>query len=181
MESNPKQVSGEIFDIVNIMYLGLKGEQKRITKKASKLWNHENNLYKFMIALYNSSDINDKIRKPIEENINNGSCPADWETKKVSWKLHHGRINSLDESLEELSTELENIKEGKGYISEETHNEAMAEQLKEQQEIIRGISDQLGKARHQAKHFEDKCELQSKDLHAKIEYYKHELSNKIYQ
>ena len=176
-----KEELGEIFDIVNPMYIGLKGEKKRATRKACKLWKEDNNLRKFLLALYNSDEINEKIRAPIYQLIDDGYCPCDWETKKVPWKTHHGRINDLNQSIERLEQQIEDVESGKGYISEATHKEAMAEQLKEQQEIIRGISDQLGKARHQAKHYEDKCELQSKDLHATIDYYKGELNNKIYQ
>ena len=176
-----KEELGEIFDIVNSMYIGLKGEKKRATRKACKLWKEDNNLRKFLLALYNSDEINEKIRKNIEEDIEFGHRPDDWETKKVPWKTHYGRIKDLNQSIERLEQQIEDVESGKGYISEETHKEAMAEQLREQHEIIRGISDQLGKARHQAKHFEDKCEIQSKDLHAKIEYYKDQLNNKIYQ
>jgi hypothetical protein len=116
-----KQELGEIFDIVNSMYIGLKGDKKRITKKACKLWKPDNNLYKFLIALYNSEEINEKIRKPIEEDIAEGRTPCDWETKKVSWKHHYGRMEDLNNTIERLEQDLENIESGKGYIKLEDH------------------------------------------------------------
>tara|TARA_R110002126_G_scaffold190775_1_gene338821 strand:- start:435 stop:971 length:537 start_codon:yes stop_codon:yes gene_type:complete len=178
MESSlTNQEKDLIFENVNTMYLNLTGTVKKQTKSSFKLWKEDGLQYKMMIIL---SEVYDKWSER-EQN-------EDWEydksligTQTISEKKFRRYLNFSHQSNEEIQKELDKIKKGKGYISEETHKEEMAEQLREQQEIIRGISDQLGKARHQAKHFEDKCELQSKDLHAKIEYYKHELNNKIYQ
>lgn len=178
MESSlTNQEKDLIFENVNTMYLNLTGTLKKQTKSSFKLWKEDGLQYKMMIIL---SEVYDKWseREQNEEWIEDKERIG---TETVSEKKFRRYLNFANQSNEEIRKELDKIKEGKGYISEETHKEEMAEQLKEQQEIIREISDQLGKARHQAKHYEDKCELQSKDLHAKIDYYKGELNNKIYQ
>lgn len=169
-----------IFENVNTMYLNLTGTLKKQTKSSFKLWKEDGLQYKMMIVL---SEVYDKWseREQNEEWIEEKERIDQGNSDMVSEKKFRRYLNFVNEENEEIRKELDKIKEGKGYMSEETHKEQMAEQLKEQQEIIRGISDQLGKARMQAKHYEDKCEIQSKDFHSKIEYYKEQLNNKIYQ
>ena len=175
-----------IFENVNTMYLNLTGTLKKQTKSSFKLWKEDGLQYKMMIVL---SEVYDKWSQrelnqewiEEKERIDAAGEADSGNGDMVSEKKFRRYLNFANEENEEIRKELDKIKEGKGYMSEESHKEQMAEQLKEQQEIIRGISDQLGKARNQAKHYEDKCELQSKDLHAKIDYYKDQLNNKIYQ
>mgnify|MGYP003152518204 FL=1 len=179
MESLTKEQLGDIFDIVNSTYLGMKGEKKRITKKACKLWKSDNNLYKFLIALYNSEEINEKIRAPIDQLIDDGDCPCDWETQKVSWKTHNGRINDLNQSIERLEQQIEDVESGKGYISEETHKEKMSLQLKEQQEIIRGQGDTIAKLRNLEEGLRHTIECQSQKYNDQKKYYEEQIQKLV--
>tara|TARA_R110000803_G_scaffold203753_1_gene269477 strand:+ start:141 stop:683 length:543 start_codon:yes stop_codon:yes gene_type:complete len=176
-----KQQLGEIFDIVNAMYLGLKGEDKKAAKKASKLWKPDNNLHKFMIALYNKSDIDDAIDKKIYEECNDyfSGMPNDWETKKVSFRTHHGRIAQLQTELDEIEEELDNIQEGKGYISESQHNSLMMEQLKEQQEIIRLQGDTIAKLRNLEEGLRSSIDSQSKRYEDQKKYYEQQIQTLV--
>ena len=158
MESLSKQELGDIFEIVNSMYIGLKGKNKTATKKACKLWKPDNNLYKFLIALYNAEDINDKIRKPIDLLINDGDCPQDWETKKVSWKTHSGRITDLNESIERLEQELEDVESGKGYLKIDEHEQKIQETKDYFRQENSTLKDDMIKYKNEAQFLRDKME-----------------------
>ena len=176
-----KQELGEIFDIVNTMYLGLKGNDRSATRKAAKLWKPDNNLRKFLIALYNKSDIDESISKKLDEECNDyfSGMPDDWKNKKVSFRTHHGRIAQLQTELDEIEEELENIKEGKGYISELQHNDRMMEQLKEQQQIIRGQGDTIAKLRNLEEGLRHTIESQSNKYNDQKKYYEEQIQKLV--
>jgi hypothetical protein len=162
MESLTKQELGEIFDIVNSTYLGMKGEKKRITKKACKLWKPENNLYKFLIALYNSDEINQNIREPIEFAISHSNCPCDWETRTVSWKTHTGYIRWRDERITELEKLIEDVEEGKGYLKVDEHERLIQETKDNFRKENSGLRDDVIKYKNESEHIREKMDSQDK-------------------
>ena len=107
----------------------------------------------------------------------------DWEFERelmgnrevVSLKKHKRFMNFMREENEELEKELENIKEGKGYISQASHDEAMQEQLHEQQGIIRETSRKLGVANNRASLYEDRYNLMETKMDAQRAYYEEQI------
>tara|TARA_R110000824_G_scaffold9011_4_gene40755 strand:+ start:3189 stop:3755 length:567 start_codon:yes stop_codon:yes gene_type:complete len=160
----------DIFDIVNSTFLGLKGNQKKYTKRNFKsVWKEDNNCFLLIMGLYNAPDIIDNMKGKVFEEDHK---PIDWETKKVRWDKHIGYIRHLAERNDELDRELEAIEEGKGYISEETHKSLMKQQLEEQQQIIRQKGDEIAKYKKRAEDLEYKCERQSITSNKQLEFWK---------
>ena len=142
-----KEERGDIFEIVNSQYLNFKGAKKKSFKQNFKsVWKEDNNLFKLVMTLYNAQDIIEGRKVRLEEEIECGyGIPLDWETKKVSWKTHKGYIIHLQDMIYSLEKQLEDVEEGKGYISEESHEEQMKELKQEQQEIIREQAHTIAK------------------------------------
>jgi len=158
MESLTKQQLGEIFDIVNSTYIGLKGEKKRVTKKACKLWKPDNNLYKMLIALYNCDEINEKIRQPVEVSISTGDCPQDWETKKVSWRTYQEGVMWRDEAIESLEQKLDNVESSKGYLKLDEHEQKIQETKDYFRQENSSLKDDMMKYKNEAQFLRDKME-----------------------
>ena len=138
---------GEIFEYVNTMYLHLKGQKKKQTKQSFKTsWKEDNMCYILMMKL------ND-----VYETWSEKEQHEDWEfdqyviknsnEKSISMVRHKRNMNFMRMDLEDKEKELDKIKEGKGYISQESHDEAMKEQKQELQEIIREQGDKIAKLR----------------------------------
>tara|TARA_Y100000356_G_scaffold20628_1_gene14659 strand:+ start:699 stop:1292 length:594 start_codon:yes stop_codon:yes gene_type:complete len=138
---------GEIFEYVNTMYLHLKGQKKKQTKQSFKTsWKEDNMCYILMMKL------ND-----VYETWSEKEQHEDWEfdrdviknsnEKSISMIRHKRNMNFMRMDLEDKEKELDKIKEGKGYISQESHDEAMKEQKQELQEIIREQGDKIAKLR----------------------------------
>ena len=141
-------LKGEIFENVNTLYLRLKGDKKKQTKRSFKAsWKEDNMCYIMMMALNNAYDT------WAEQELN-----EDWlwdlnrigRDETVSRKEHKRMMNFLGEDIEGLEAELDKVKEGKGYIKEDHHKEQMETQKKEFQEKIRDLGDQVRKWKHRA-------------------------------
>ena len=116
---------GEIFEYVNDLYLKLAGEKKKYTKRCFKTtWKEDNMCYKLLLGYNNVYDIwlkneqNEEWAWERDNTITEGT---------ITKKKHMRMINMMRESERYLEQELENIKDGKGYISEEQHEEDMKE------------------------------------------------------
>ena len=175
MESSTlsKEEKAEIFEIVNNMYLGYRGNKKKETKKSFKnTWKEDNNCFRLIMTLYNAEDILEGSKGKLEDDINGGWVPVGWETKKVSWKQSAGMCKHLGESIDELERTIEDVEEGKGYISEEKYKDDMKKQLEDSQEIIRSKSDEVAKWRNKATFAEEKRESQVRSAKKEADYYK---------
>ena len=172
MESYTKSEKADIFESVNTMYLHLSGIKKSETKRSFKtLWKEDNLSYKLMIALFGAYNKWEQLEKNEDhvwtmENLKEGH---------VSNKTHERYKSFLNEEINDLKQELEKIKEGKGYISEESHKEQMKQQLDEQKEIIREISSKLGSSNQRAFSYETKYDIKCKDIEAQKRYYEEQI------
>tara|TARA_R110000782_G_scaffold127157_1_gene218710 strand:- start:59 stop:586 length:528 start_codon:yes stop_codon:yes gene_type:complete len=88
------------------------------------------------------------------------------------YRLQHEEIDRLEE-------ELDNIQQGKGYISESQHEEIMMEQLKEQQEIIRANGDTIGKLRSIEEGLRSKIDSQERRYEDMKKYYEQQIQTLV--
>tara|TARA_R110000787_G_scaffold2600_1_gene10196 strand:+ start:491 stop:1045 length:555 start_codon:yes stop_codon:yes gene_type:complete len=172
MESYSKSEKADIFENVNTMYLHLSGIKKSETKRSFKtLWKEDNLSYKLMIALFGAYD---KWQK-LEQNDDHVWQMENLKEGHVSNKTHERYKSFLSQDINELKLELEKIKEGKGYISEQSHKEQMKEQLQEQKEIIREISSKLGSSNQRSSAYETKYDIKCKEMDAQKRYYEEQI------
>ena len=149
----------EIFDITNSVSLRLKGEpRKALRRKFVDVWKQNKSVgcFELFMALFKSYEIMDKQEELWKREINPETSevcfhlPEDWATAQVTYKKYKSRVEFSEEQIYQLEQELDKIREGKGYISEEQHKEMMETQKKEFQMRIRDLSDQVGKWRNKA-------------------------------
>ena len=164
---------GELFEYVNSLYLKLTGQKKKQTKASFKnSWKEDNLLYIMMVKL---ADVYDMWL----ENERNDEWVWERDNVKmdthVSQKKHHRVMNMMRESERELELELENIKEGKGYISEEQHKEEMEEKDKEIQQINREHGDRVAKLRNENDMLREKLDAANKRTEAQKLYYEDQM------
>ena len=160
---------GEIFEYVNSMYLHLKGNKKKQTKQSFKTtWKEDNMCYKLLLGYNDVYDIwlkNEQNEEWLWERDNTtieGTIPK---------KKHMRMINMMRESERYLEEELENIKDGKGYISEEQHKEEMNKQLQEQKQLIREQGDSIAKYKNESEMLREKLDYANKRLEAQKLYF----------
>jgi len=165
---------GEIFEYVNNLYLKLKGQKKKQTKASFKnSWKEDNLLYIMMMKLNDVYDI-----------WCENECQDEWTWERenvtmegtISKKKHHRVMNMVRESERDLELELENIKEGKGYISEEVYNTALEEKDKQIQQINREQGDTIAKLRNEANFLREKLDAANKRLEAQKLYYEDQMT-----
>jgi ElaB/YqjD/DUF883 family membrane-anchored ribosome-binding protein len=171
-----KEEKASIFEIVNNMFLHYKGNKKKETKKSFKnTWKEDNNCFQLIMTLYNAEDILDGVKGKLNEEINGGWIPAGWETEKVSWRKYRGMCIHLGEEIHELEQKLEDVEQGKGYVSEEKYKEDMKTQLEESQETIRDLSDKVAKWRNKSVWEEEKRVAEVKTAEKLTLYFKTQL------
>lgn len=146
-----KKEKGEIFDIVNSMYLHYKGDQMSQTKKNFKsVWKEDNNLYKFLLCLYNADDIIERNKDRFDKELETGfGIPLDWETHKVSFKRHHGMCLMFREEVENLEKQLEDMENDKDVIKMSEHKDILKQQKQESDEKIESLEDTIIKLKNQ--------------------------------
>tara|TARA_R110000822_G_scaffold24808_2_gene75351 strand:- start:152 stop:694 length:543 start_codon:yes stop_codon:yes gene_type:complete len=174
MESYTNAEKGDIFESVNTLYLHLSKRKKSETKRCFKTqWNEDNLLYKMMMALHGSYDKWEKMyhNDDLEQELKLEDIKG-----TISIKKHRRHMAMVSEDNTELEKELEDIKEGTGYMSEVVHNQQMKEQLEEQKEIIREISSKLASANTKASAYETKYDMKCEYIKQQKEYYEHQIS-----
>ena len=168
---------GDIFEYVNTMYLNLKGQKKKQTKQSFKnSWKEDNMCYILMLKLNDAYDMWCE-----KEQNEDWLFDLDWiknsDNKSISMIRHKRHLNFMREDLEEKDKELEKIKEGKGYISEEAHDEAMKQLKQEQQEIIREQGDTIAKLRQSEAYAREKMEIAEKQREGLRLYYEDQIKS----
>ena len=165
---------GEIFEYVNDLYLKLTGEKKKYTKRCFKTtWKEDNMCYKLLLGYNNVYDIWLKNEQNEEWAWERDNTTTEGTITK---KKHMRMINMMRESERYLEEELENIKEGKGYISEEQHEEEMNKQLQEQKQLIREQGDSIAKYKNESEMLREKLDYANKRLEAQKLYYEDQLN-----
>jgi len=163
----------EIFEHVNSLYLKLTGQKKKQTKASFKTsWKEDNLLYIMMVKL------NDVYDMWCEH-----ECNEEWTWERdnvnmegtISRKKHNRIINMMRESERDLELELEKIQEGKGYMSEEQHEQEMKEALINSQQADRVLQDRAAKYRNEADMLREKLDHANKRLEAQKLYYEDQM------
>jgi len=171
-----KEEKGDIFEVVNSLYLNFKGQDKKSFKQNFKsVWKENNNLFKLVMTLYNAEDIIEGRKNKLNDEIDGGFVPVDWDKKMVSWKKYRGMCIHMGESYEELEEELENVKNGKGYISEEQHEDLLKQVKQDKEEIIREQGDSIAKYRNESDMLREKLDYANKRLEAQKLYYEDQM------
>ena len=165
---------GEIFEYVNDLYLKLAGEKKKYTKRCFKTtWKEDNMCYKLLLGYNNVYDIwlkneqNEEWAWERDNTITEGT---------ITKKKHMRMINMMRESERYLEQELENIKDGKGYISEEQHEEDMKEQKLNYEQTITELKDSLQKNKNTEEGLRSKIKSQEERFQAMKLYYEDQLN-----
>lgn len=148
-----KEDKQTIFEIVNNDHLRLKGNQKKLLKSQfCNSWKINKNIgaFELFMKLYESEELydikNEWFKKYIEDY---GFSPEHYKSQKpVPIIRHLRRVRHADEQVLELEQKLEDVAEGKGYISQEDYEYQLNKMKEEQQEIIRERGDTITKLRN---------------------------------
>tara|TARA_R100000808_G_C2148645_1_gene156816 strand:- start:1611 stop:2183 length:573 start_codon:yes stop_codon:yes gene_type:complete len=148
-----KEEKQSIFEVVNNDHLRLKGNQKKLLKSQfCNSWKINKNIgaFELFMKLYESEELydikNEWFKKYIEDY---GFSPEHYKSQKpVPLIRHLRRVRHADEQVVELEQKLEEIKEGKGYISQEEHEYELNKVKQEQLEIIRERGDTIANLRN---------------------------------
>ena len=120
-----------VFDVVNSVFLKLKGQEKVNLKKTFvHVWkvNKSVGCFELIMYLYRSMETLEKQEALVTEEITRGLIPRDWKTQTIPWRRHQGICLNLHEEIEELEQQ---IGGGKGFISMEDHDNEMNELKRE--------------------------------------------------
>ena len=96
--------------------------------------------------------------------------------QNTPFPYYYRRLANANARCEELEEQLEDVENGKGYISEDTHKEEMKELLEEQQEIIREKGYENGRLRDKMKFMEGKIDSKVARLEDEIRILKHTIT-----
>jgi len=148
-----KERKQSIFEIVNNDHLRLKGKEKAALKRdfiSGWKLNKRIGAFELFMKLYESEELydskNEWFKKYIEED---GFTPEYYKSQKpIPMMRHLKRVRHADEQVLDLEQKLEDIAEGKGYISQEDYEYQLNKMKEEQQEIIRERGDTITKLRN---------------------------------
>jgi len=166
-----KEEKNDIFEYVNNLYLHLEGREKSALKRQfTQCWkvNKTIGAYELMLTLYEVYEKWDKVNndEDFQVSLNNPGNPDN-----VSFKKYMRHIKMIGQEVEELQEQLDNIQEGKGYISQEQHDQSMLELKEEQQEIIRERSHEAHKYKLEAEMLREKYINSERRLEAQKRFY----------
>jgi len=148
-----KEEKQSIFEVVNNDHLRLKGNQKKILKSQfCNSWKINKNIgaFELLMKLYESEELYDSKNEWFKKYIADyGFTPEHYKSQKpVPIMKHIRRVKHADDQVLELEQKLEDIAEGKGYISQEDYEYQLNKMKEEQQEIIRERGDTITKLRN---------------------------------
>lgn len=173
-----KEEKEDIFEVVNSIHLKLKGNPKKITKrKFVHTWKPDGKsmgCYDLFIKLYESEGVFDKMNDTFNQYVEEGyMCPDEYRTKKmVPYAKHRRLMGYRDEEIQELEDELENIKEGQGYISTDEHNKEVKELKKEYKYLQDELEDTTIKLNNRYNLMEEKYQGTINRLEEQVKFYK---------
>jgi len=172
-----REEKATIFEYVNDLYLKLKGNKKKQTKASFKdSWKEDNLLYIMMIKLNSSYDMWDNHEQNPEWIWERDLIKDVKDISSIS-KLKHQRMMSMMRQNEyDMEVKLEEIEEGKGYISEEKYKEDMREKEKEYEQNTREQGDRIAKLRNMEAGLRNKIEAQEQRFEAQKRYYEDQIN-----
>ena len=163
-----------IFDIVNSNHLHLTGKIRSDLRRQFLSWKQNNTIgaYHLFIKLYESEEVYDKrtdfFKKYIEEDP---SWLNDLSKEPVAFGKYRLHMEWKNEEIESLEKQLDDVEQGKGYMSEETHKELMKQQLDEQQQIIQEQGNTVSKLRFNESCLREKLEAADRRFTAQKKFY----------
>ena len=170
-----KEEKESIFDIVNSTHLHLCGKDRSDVRRNFMAWKQNKSIgaFELFIKLYESEDVYDKKIQFYKDYINDqGPFWNIYLNKEpMPFSKYQLHMKWKDEEIEETLQLLEDIKEGKGYISEESHNELIEELKNDKEEIIREQGNTIGKLRNENLMLREKYEASERRLEAAKRFY----------
>ena len=147
-----KQDKKDIFEVVNSTHLYLKGPEKTALKRdfvdGWKL-NKKIGAFQLMLKLYESDAVYDKMNESFLEYVKDGYDNEYYRNhKNIPYAKHIQRMQWRSEEVDKAEQDLEDIKHGKGYISQEEHEYELNKVKEEQLQIIRERGDTIIKLRN---------------------------------
>ena len=169
-----------IFDVVNSNHLHLTGEKRKYTRKQFLTWKQNKNIGAFdlFIKLYESEDVYDKRiefwKKYIEDQGPFWDNAA--KQKPIPFQKHQLYMSYKDEEIEVLEKKLEDVEEGKGYMSEESHRDFIEALKNEKEEVIQEQGSTIAKLRYENNCLREKYEISERRFEASKKYYEDTIS-----
>jgi predicted nucleic acid-binding Zn-ribbon protein len=170
----------DYFDIVNQTHLKLTGKVKTDMKRNMKnSWKHDSNIMMIFMKLYESYDVYEKMEdneKYNEDPYLNSDKKEDYLNQKISFKKYLHHIRFFQEENDELQRKLEDVEQGKGYITDEDHNIKIQETKDVFRQENSSLKDDMIKYKNEAQFLRDKMEhmenthrslMETKDNHIK--------------
>ncbi len=171
-----KEDKQNIFEIVNNTHLKLKGDGKKALKRQFMNWkiNKTIGAFELFMKLYESEELYDSKNEWFKELVGNDlSLEYDCKNGKISQAKYERHMLHAARDREDLEQKLEDVENGKGYITEESHKEQMEQLKKEHFQEKRELGDQIIKYRNEAESAKIKLESQLKTTELlRIEYEK---------
>lgn len=144
-----KEEKKNIFETVNSIHLHLKGDQKKALKNSfCNVWkiNKTVGAFELMVKLYESEDVYDKMNETFLRYIKDGYSNEYYiNHKSLPYAKHVRRMANREQEVDDLQNELDDLKEEKGFISQQDHEDKIKELKKEHKEIIRQKEDEINK------------------------------------
>ena len=157
-----KEEKQNIFEIVNNTHLKLTGDVKKALKRQFMSWkiNKTIGAFELFMKLYESEELYDSKNEWFQSLINNDTFLEDQckNGQPISVAKYERNMRYSAEEREELEQQLENIESGKGYITEQSHNEEIQELKKQHFQEIRELGDQIIKYRNESSVAREKLE-----------------------
>ena len=144
-----KETKQNIFETVNSIHLHLKGEENKSVKRRFVYdWkiNQSIGLFELMLKLYESEDVYDKMNETFLRYIKDGYSNEYYTNhKSLPYAKHVRRMANREQEVDDLQNELDDLKEEKGFISQQDHEDKIKELKQEHKEIIRQKEDEINK------------------------------------
>ena len=179
-EAYTKDEMSNIFDVVNSNHLHLKGKVRSDLRRQFLSWKQNKTIGAFdlFIKLYESEDVYDKRiefwKKYIEDQ---GPFWDNAVTKKpIPFYKHQLYMSYKDEEIEVLEKKLEDVEEGKGYMSEESHGDLIEALKNEKEEVIQEQGSTIAKLRYENNCLREKYEISERRFEASKKYYEDTIS-----
>ncbi len=157
-----KEEKQNIFENVNNTHLKLTGDVKKALKRQFMSWkiNKTIGAFELFIKLYESEDLYDSKNEWFKKLVDHDQllkyiCEND---KYMSIAKYERHMRFAAQEREDLEQQLENIESGKGYITEQSHNEEIQELKKQHFQEIRELGDQIIKYRNESSVAREKLE-----------------------
>jgi hypothetical protein len=161
----------DYFDVVNQTHLKLTGKLKNDMKRNMKnSWKHDSNIMLIFMKLYESFEVYEKMEEC--ENYNddpyiNSDKKEDYLNQKISFKKHLLHVRSYQTENEGLQKKLEDVEEGKGYITQENHDIAIQETKDYFRKENQSFRDDMIKSQNEASILREKMECME-NTHRKL-------------